>query len=120
MNSRFRTGNKNVSLDTRGYEVNGVLGHHGECREMQEEFEDRSRHCLHSTDGGSASFSFPLHWRGRGEKKSLGNGGLEGRAMEPRANLRIDGLDIMAAAKGSTMCMSTSPGLHWNPPLKRS
>ena len=87
---------------------------------MQEEFDIGSQHCLHWTEGGSTSFSFPLHWRGRGEKKSLGNGRLEGRAMEPRANLRMrapDGLDIMAAAKGSTM--STGPGLPWHPLLER-
>lgn len=48
MNSRFRARNRNVSLETRWYETDGVLEHHGECREMQEELdigsEGGSRH----------------------------------------------------------------------------
>lgn len=67
--------------------------------------------------GGSTAFSFPLYCRGGGEKKSLGNGRL---AIVLRADLRMrapGGLDIMAAAKGSTM--STGQGLYWHPLLKR-
>lgn len=54
-------------------------------------------------EGGSTAFSFPFSCRGRGEKKSAGNGRLDGRAMELRDNLRMDCLDMMAAANGSTM-----------------